>query len=284
MAAVLVRHAYGKSLVRLTKVTHQADRHELQEVSIDVRLEGDFAGTYLDGDNSRIIATDSMKNTVYVLAKRHPFADLESFGQALAEHFLTAYAQIAVATIGLTERPWRRIEVDGRAHPHAFIGGESEKRTCLVTFSRQERRVEAGIDELLILKTTDSAFRGFIRDPYTTLPEADERIFATMLTGQWLYRTAHADWADWNGCHALIRRTLLETFAGHKSLSVQQTLFAMGEAALAACGAIEEITLTMPNQHRLLVNLRPFGLENDNEIFVPTEEPYGLIAGTVRRG
>lgn len=280
MAAVLARHTYGKSRVRLTKVTRRADRHDLKELTIDIRLEGDFAGSYTRGDNSHIIATDSMKNSVYVLARELPLPDPESFGLVLADFFLTHYTHVSLASIRLTEQPWRRVTVAGQEHPHAFMGGGTEQRTCTVTVTRQERRIESGLEDLLILKTTDSAFRGFIRDRYTTLADTDDRIFATILTAAWRYRDTTA---DWNRCYDLIRQTLLETFARHQSLSVQQTLYDMGAAALEACDAIEEITLAMPNQHRLLVKLQPFGLDNPNEIFVPTQEPFGLISGTLRR-
>ena len=281
MSAVLVYDAYGKSLVRLTKVTRHADRHELKELTVDVQLEGDFAAAYVQGDNSQLVATDTMKNTVYALAKGHPLADVESFGHALARHFLDNNAHVTAARVHLVEHAWRRIEIDGRDHPHAFLGGGDEKRTCTVTLTRQGLRTEAGIDDLLLLKTTDSAFRGFLRDRYTTLPETDDRIFATILKADWLY---NADAADWDGCHRAVRQALLETFARHKSLGVQQTLFAMGEKALEVCPQVEEIRLTMPNKHRLLVNLQPFGMDNANEIFVPTDEPHGLITGTLRRG
>ena len=158
-------------------------------------------------------------------------------------------------------------------------GGGAERRTCTVTRVRPRRQVTAGIADLLLLKTTDSAFRGFHRDEYTTLPEVDDRILATSLTAEWVYD----DNVDWDDAHASTRRALLETFAGHKSLGVQQTLYAMAEAALAACPAVEQITLTMPNRHRLLVNLAPFGRDNPNEVFVTTDEPFGLITGTLRR-
>jgi urate oxidase len=280
MAAVLAHHTYGKSRVCLTRVTRQADRHDLKELTIDIRLEGDFAGSYTHGDNSHIIATDSMKNTVHVLAREQPLPDLESFGLALADFFLAHYAHVSLASVRLAEQPWRRITVAGQEYPHAFMGGGTEQRTCMVSVTRQERRIEAGLEDLLILKTTDSAFRGFIRDRYTTLADTDDRIFATILTAAWQYRDTTA---DWNRCYDLIHQTLLETFARHQSLSVQQTLYDMGAAALGACDAVEEITLTMPNQHRLLVNLQPFGLDNPNEVFVPTHEPFGLISGTLRR-
>jgi urate oxidase len=281
MSAVLTHHSYGKSQVRLTKVTRHPDRHELKELCVAVRLEGDFAASYVLGDNSRVVPTDTLKNVVYALARDHALADVEGFGRALAKHFLDHYPHVSAATVELAEQPWQRLVVDGREHPHAFVGGGNETRTCAVARSRQGERVTSGLDGLLLLKTTDSAFTGFLRDAYTTLQEADDRIFATALSADWVYGEVPA---DWDRCHRLIRQTLLEVFARHKSLSVQQTLHAMGAAALEACREVEEVSLRMPNKHRLPVNLRPLGRENDNEIFVATEEPYGVITGTLRRG
>ncbi len=280
MSAVLTQNAYGKSQIRLTKVTRHPDYHEIKELSVNIQLEGDFEASYTMGDNSRIIATDSMKNTVYLLAKDHPLTSIESFGQALADHLLEKYTHVSTAQIELSEQPWQRIVVNGREHPHAFAGAGNEKRTCSVTRTRTGLNIKSGLDDLLLLKTTDSAFAGFIRDRYTTLPETGDRILATILTANWTYGESSV---DWNGCHQRIRQTVLEIFAQHKSLSVQETLYAMGEAALSACKQIEHISLIMQNKHRLLVNLQPFGLENKNEILVATEEPYGLITGTMSR-
>lgn len=280
MSAALVHDAYGKSLVRLTKVTRHPDRHELKEVSTAIQLEGDFTAAYTAGDNSKLVATDTMKNTVYALARNHPLDDLESFGLTLARHFVDGFSHVRAATVTLHEFGWRRILVGGQPHPHAFLGGGDETRTCTIRVTRQTTCVESGIGGLLLLKTTDSAFRDFVRDQYTTLPDTDDRIFATILQATWVYGM---DRADWNACHANVRQALLETFANHKSLGVQQTLFAMGERALEVCGEINEIQLTMPNKHRLLMNLQPFGMDNPNVIFVPTDEPHGLIMGTLRR-
>jgi urate oxidase len=281
MSAVLTHHSYGKSQVRLTTVTRQADRHDLTDLCVAVRLEGAFDASYTRGDNSQVVATDTMKNTVYALAKDHPLTDPEGFGQALADHFITAYPQVSAAAIELAEEPWQRLVVGGREHPHAFAGGTAERRTATVTRTRDGLRVESGLDGLLLLKTTDSAFRGFVRDRYTTLSEADDRILATVLRATWEHGELPV---DWNASHRRVRQALLETFANHHSLAVQQTLYAMGEAALEAGATLRQITLTMPNKHRLLVNLQPFGLENANEVFVATDEPYGLITGTLRRG
>jgi urate oxidase len=283
MPPVLTSHSYGKSRVRVTRVTRLPDRHEVRELTVDVRLEGDFDASYTLGDNARVIPTDTMKNVVYALAHGRPAEAVEDFGAALAGHFLDGFAHVRSATVRLTESPWRRITVDGREHPHAFVGGGGEARTAVVTAGRAGLRFEAGLDGLHVLKTTGSGFSGFLRDRYTTLPETADRIFATEVQARWLYDAAPTQ-IDWDDAHRRVRLALLETFAVHDSLSVQQTLHAMGAAALAACADVEEITLAMPNKHRLLVDLERFGKENLNEVFVATDEPFGLITGTLRRG
>jgi urate oxidase len=286
MPAVLAEHSYGKSRIRLTKVTHRPDRHDVRELTIEIELEGDFAGSYTLGDNRLVIATDTMKNVAYALAKEHPLDSIESFGLALADHFLTHHAHVEAATVRLSEQPLERINVDGRAHPHAFSGIGSERRTSTVRRSRGGQRIESGLADLFLLKAAGSSFAGFLRDRYTTLQEASDRIFATALKADWQYARSE-DRAglglDFNGTHGLIRRVLLATFADHQSLSVQQTLHAMGAAAIEACPELEQITLIMPNKHRVLVDLERFGLENLNEVFVATDEPHGTITGTIRR-
>ena len=283
MPAVLTQHSYGKSRVRLTRVTRLPDRHEIRELTVDIRLEGDFDASYLVGDNSRIIATDTMKNVVYSLAQGRPAEAIEDFGTALAGHFVESFPHVRSATIGLAEHPWQRIAVDGLDHPHAFVGGRGERRTATISITRglEGLKVESGLDGLLVLKTARSGFSGFIRDRHTTLPETTDRIFATEVRSRWTYAPGAV--VSWDEAHAGVRQALLETFAVHDSLSVQQTLHAMGEAALDACGEIEEITLTLPNQHRILFDLERFGRSNVNEVFVATDEPFGLITGTLRQ-
>ena len=282
MPAVLTQHSYGKSRVRLTRVTRLPDRHEIRELTVDIRLEGDFDASYTLGDNSRIIATDTMKNVVYALAQGRPAEAIEDFGAVLAGHFVEGFPHVRSATVGLAEHPWRRISVDGVDHPHAFVGGDGERRTATITRGLDGPKVESGLGGLMVLKTTGSGFSGFLRDRHTTLPETTDRIFATEIRSRWTY--APGAIVRWDETHSRVRRALLETFAVHESLAVQQTLHAMGEAALDACAEIEEITLTLPNQHRILVDLERFGQSNANEIFVATDEPFGLITGTLRRG
>lgn len=276
---------YGKSRVRLTRVDRRAGRHDLVQVTVDVHLEGDHEATYLTGDNRDVLPTDTMKNTVYALARRQPFADVEEFGLALARHLRGRAPRTRRVAVELAESLWRRIEVAGEPHPHAFEGGGPEERTAAVVAGREgEEVVTSGLRGLPVLKTTGSGFEGFFRDDLTTLPETGDRILATLVTATWRCAPGEvARGASWGALWRGVRRRLVETFAGHDSRSVQQTLYAMGEAVLAAHPEIEEIRLVLPNRHHLLADLAPFGLDNPNLVFTPTDEPYGLIEGTVRR-
>lgn len=281
MTAVLTDNNYGKQAVRLVTVRRGPDRHELKDVTVAVRCEGDFTAAYTEGDNSDVLPTDTMKNTVYALAADHPFEDVEDFGLRLTDHFLAASPRASTVRVELTEHLWEPIEAGGSPHPHAFRRAGSEQRTVVVTRPRQGMAsVVAGVEDLVVMKTAKSAFEGFPRDRYTTLKETSDRILATAVRATWRYARPDVAFGRlWREA----RRRLLETFAHHDSLSVQHTLYAMGEAVLEIAD-IEEIHLSMPNKHHIPVDLTPFGLENRNEIFVATLEPYGLIEGTLRRG
>jgi len=269
---------YGKSRIRLVKVRRSRDPHELVDLTIDVQLEGAFETVYVDGDNGPCLATDTMKNTVYAMARRHPIDHIETFGSALAGHFL-AKPSVSRVRIRIVEQPWGRLSSAGQPHPHAFVQAGAEHWTATVTRDADGTGIVSGLENLVVLKTTDSGFAGFPRDEYTTLPDTADRIMATSITAAWTYGSETSDFS----VRARVRRALVETFAAHVSRSVQHTLYAMGEAALAACAEVTAITLTLPNRHHLLVDLTPFGLDNPNEIFVATDQPYGLIEATIRR-
>jgi urate oxidase len=277
---MLVQSAYGKSRVRIVQVRRRGDRHDLHDRTVAIRFKGHYDESYTKGDNSAVLPTDTMKNTVYALAAREPGHSAESFGLALATHFLERNPRLMRVRVDLTEHRWRRLMRGEREHGTAFVREGPETRTASVQASRRGTLLGAGIADLLILKSAQSAFDNFLRDEYTTLPETRDRILATSLTASWRYTNAGVEWdAAW---HA-VRRTLLDTFAEHQSESVQHTLYAMGEAVLDAVPDVSHIRLVMPNKHHLPVDLRPFGLENRNEIFVPTDEPHGLIEATLAR-
>jgi urate oxidase len=276
----LAESQYGKSRVRLLKLLRKGDRHDLRDLTIEIRLEGEYEPAYTVGDNSNVLPTDTMKNTVYALARQERLDTIESFALSLSEHFVRSHAAVNQVTIEIASRPWKPLIVGEKALQQAFVQQGGEERTARVVGTRTSVRLEAGFRNLLVLKSSRSAFTGFLRDRFTTLPETADRILATTMTVSWLYGSVNQPFdPTWQA----VRQVLLETFALHESQSVQHTLYALADAALENCEALEEIRFTFPNKHHLLVDLSPFGLDNPNEVFLPTEEPHGVIEGTVRR-
>jgi urate oxidase len=267
-------NSYGKSGIRLVRIARREGRHDVQDLTVAVRFEGDFAAAHVAGDNADVLPTDTMKNTVYALAKDRGADEIEDFALALSDHFLGNNPPASRVDVAIEERLWDRLGWT------AFEGSSNERRTARVSRSRSGAAVESGLKDLLILKSTHSGFSGFKRDAYTTLKETTDRILATSLTATWAHSSPAGPFA---GSWGAVRRTMLDAFAAHDSLSVQHTLYAMGEAVLAGHPGLSEVRLTMPNKHHLLVDLSPFGRKNDNEVFVATEEPYGLIEATVTR-
>jgi len=276
MSVVLGPNNYGKSEVRLVKVDRGADRHELRDLTVDVALSGDFEAAHLRGDNTGLLATDTMRNTVYALARQNPVDSPEAFASLLVRHFVEAGPTVTSASVRVVEHPWARLG----SHPHAFERGAGGEHVATVTGDGTDLTVEAGIDDLLVLKTTGSGWEGYLHEQYTSLKETAERIMATVVRARWTYGDAQLDFARlWEG----VRATVLDAFGDHYSPSVQFTLYRMGEAVLEAHPEVERIHFSLPNKHHLLYDLSRFGLDNPNEIFHATTEPYGLIEGTVER-
>jgi urate oxidase len=267
---------YGKSRVRLTYVQRLKDLHEIKELNVDVYLEGEFQDAFTKADNSIVLPTDTMKNTVYVLARKKPITSIEEFARDVGRHFLAGVPHVSQARIEIKEVPWARIE----GSPAAFVQTGFERRTTSLTASRSKETLRSGLCDLQILKTADSGFAGFLKDEYTTLAETNDRLLGTVLKADWLYNTVDI---DFNETHAAIRGLLLSTFAAHKSLSVQQTLYDMAEAVIDRFPTVAEIHLVMPNKHCLLVDLSRFGLDNPNQVFQPIDEPSGYIEARLER-
>jgi urate oxidase len=276
----LIHHQYGKARVRVMKVVRIGAQHSVKELIVSIGLQGDFDASYAKGDNRLVVATDSMKNIVNIFAKEKLGAENEEFGVALGKHFLKTYPQVGRAEIHLVEHCWERIFIDGKPHAHSFSEKGVARPLARIVSTRAGSEIESGIEDLLILKTTGSGFENFKRDKFTTLPETNDRIFATKLKATWTYKKRPESYSKVNG---KILEAMLKVFVKNYSPSVQATLFQMGEAALKAAREISKIHIMMPNQHYLLINLKPFGLENKNELFLPTDEPHGQIEGTVAR-
>lgn len=271
---------YGKAGVRLMRVDRATTPHRVRDLTVAIALEGDFVAAHTDGDNTLVVATDTMKNTAYAFAKSHLDGSIEAYGRALADHFL-AFPQVARATVNVREHGWRTIAVDGAPARDAFVRTGDGTRVATISAMSGGVTVEAGVEDLVVLKTTRSSFSGFPRDEYTTLPDTDDRMAATKLTAVWTYGSPDVD-AD--ASFEAIRTDLLETWADHDSPSIQTSIWIIAQAILAQHDEVNEIRMVLPNLHHWLVDLGPFGLENDREIYTPTSEPYGLIEATVRRG
>ncbi len=279
--ARLGENRYGKSRVRLSRITRLNDRHEFNEWTVHVMLYGDFESSYTQADNSKVLPTDTMNNTVYYVARGSQAETIEAFACELGDYFLDNQPQVAKVSIEAQEKAWQRMIVDGAPEATTFKLSGPELQTAYAVRERDSAwAVTSGVNGLTILKTTKSAFTGYIREKLTTLKPATDRIFGTRATVTWDYIAATPDYA---AVRARILAALLKEFANHNSMSVQHTLFDMGKAALAAAPEIARIHLSMPNLHHLLADLSPFGLDNPNHIFVPIEEPHGTIEATVER-
>src|SRR6476469_3027259 len=278
--AKLTGHRYGKARVRVMKILRDGPVHTLKDLEVAAHLKGDFASSYTSGDNSRVVSTDTIKNTINVFAKQHLSEEVERFGLILAEHFLSRYEQVEEADIQILERPWKRLNVNGEPHPHTFAAGSEARMLAGVSCSKAAKTIRSGIRNLIILKSTGSGFENYPKDEFTTLPETADRILATSFSATWTFKEQPDHYGRANEA---ILSAMLRIFANSYSPSAQTTLFQMGEAALSACPEISGLDLAMPNKHCLLINLAPFGLENKNEVFVPTDEPHGDITATVTR-
>jgi urate oxidase len=274
VAIVLGPNRYGKAEVRLVRVSRDGGTHSLADLNVGVALSGDLAATHQSGDNSGVLPTDTMKNTVYAFAKEHGVGEPEAFALLLGRHFVTTQPQIKTAKITIESYAWERLG------PHSFQRQGSHTRTCVVTVGEQGAQVVSGLTGLVLLNTTASEFHGFPRDRYTTLPETTDRILATAVDARWRHRTGPADFGEsFAGALDALTRAFVETY----SYSLQQTLYAMGERVLRTRPEIAEVRLALPNKHHYLVDLTPFELANDNEVYQAGDRPYGLIEGTVTR-
>ena len=277
----LAENRYGKSRVRLMKVTRSPKGTELREWTVQVLLTGDFDTAHYDGDNSKILPTDTMKNTVYSLARKSSAIAMEDFAKELVDFLLGRNPQVTSVSVAVEGTMWKRMTVDGKSHPTAFMRGSGEVQTTAVSRARTGGfSIVSGLKNLVVMKTTDSGFEGYIKDELTTLKETSDRLFCSALTAEWRYSV---DTLGFDAMRVALREAMLKTFADHKSKSVQETLYAMGKRALERVAEADQIDLVMPNKHCLLIDLERFGQDNPNEIFVPTDEPAGHIEARVRR-
>jgi urate oxidase len=275
----LASNRYGKAAIRIVRVARDTTPHRLRDITVAVALEGDFAAAHTDGDNSLVVATDTMKNTAYAFAADHLAGSIEAYATALGTHFLQ-YDQVDRAIVNVREHAWRPIDVDGARAEGAFLRMGEATRVATVAVGRDGTLVEAGIEDVVVMKTTRSAFSGFPRDRFTTLADTEDRLMATKLTAIWTYG-AHG--IDFDAVWSAVRDTLLGVFADHDSPSVQASIWIIGKAMLERHEELDEVRMVLPNLHHWTVDLAQFGIDNDRLVYVATTEPHGLIEATIRR-
>jgi len=277
----LIHHAYGKARVRVMRVHRDGDRNDVRELSVQTMLEGEFGASFTEGDNRSVIATDTIKNIAYIVARENMTASAELYGQALAARFLARYPQVRQARVSLHETRWTRASFGGKAHPHSFVLDANSRPTAeVVALWDGTATVTSGIAGYTFMKSTESGWVGYVMDEYTTLPETTDRIAATAMDAHWTWAAAPA---DYDATNARVLATMLEVFATTYSKGVQDSLYRMGEAALVAVPELATVRMACPNKHYVPMRLEPFGLSSDNMVFIATDEPHGQIECVVGR-
>jgi urate oxidase len=281
---MLGQNQYGKAETRVVRMVRDGAVHHIKDLNVSVALSGEMTDVHLSGSNTNVLPTDTTKNTVYAFAKEHGIESAERFGIRLARHFVTSQEPIHQARIRIEEYAWERIETSGAAK-HSFVRKGQETRTAQISYDGDRWEVLSGLKDLTVMNATDSEFRGFVKDAYTTLPEARDRILATEVHARWRYGWSDdgQPMPDWERGYAGARADLLSAFAETYSLSLQQTMYQMGARVIGRWPEVDEIRLSLPNKHHFLVDLEPFGLKNDNEVYFAADRPYGLIEATVLR-
>lgn len=282
-----VRTGYGKNVVKLMFVKKHGSHHDIIELKADVEITLKSRKDYLTGDNSDIIPTDTIKNTVHALAKIKGVKSIEQFSVDICNHFLTSFKHVLRAKVYMEEAPWRRLEKNGVHHVHAFILSPEACRFCDVEQNLNGVPViHSGIKDMKVLKTTQSGFEGFLRDRFTTLQDTKDRCFCTSVYSRWRYNKVQG--VDFDDAWKSVRNTIIEKFAGpfdrgEFSPSVQKTLYEAQVMVLDRVPVIEEIEIVMPNQHYFTIDMTKMGLSNKDEVLLPLDNPSGNITGTVRR-
>jgi urate oxidase len=274
---------YGKAEVRLVHVARGAGASGedlIRDWNVSTSLSGDLADSHLTGSNAKVLPTDSQKNKVYALAKELG-GDVppEAFAIELGSFFVSSQEPITRARIAVEEYGWNAIGATGFSFARS---GDLVRTTVVHVDAAAGVSVVSGLKDLTVMNTTASEFWGYPKDPYTTLPETKDRILATSVNASWRFLpSAAVPGTDWDTAFDTARGVILATFAAAYSYSLQQMLFTIGEELLSTLPSVCEVRLALPNKHHYLVDLAPFGLENDREVYLAGDRPYGLIEGTV---
>ncbi|XP_072366452.1 uricase [Scyliorhinus torazame] len=282
-----VRTGYGKDVVKVLTIRREGKHHYIKEIEANVQLTLKTLKDYLHGDNSDIIPTDTIKNTIHALAKLKGIRTIEEFALDICDHFLTSFQHVSRAMVYMEEAPWKRLEKGAVGHVHAFVHNHEATHFCEVEQMQNEPPVvHAGLKDMKVLKSTQSGFEGFQKDRFTTLPEVKDRVFCTIVYAKWRYSTPR--YANFDAAWNSVKDSIIESFAGPYgtgiySPSAQNSLFKAQCLSLSRVPEMEEIEIIMPNKHYFTIDLTKFGIHQNNEVLLPLDNPSGSITGTLRR-
>nr|CAA30378.1 unnamed protein product [Rattus norvegicus] len=268
--------AMGRTWSKLLHIQRDGKYHSIKEVATSVQLTLRSKKDYLHGDNSDIIPTDTIKNTVHVLAKFKGIKSIETFAMNICEHFLSSFSHVTRAHVYVEEVPWKRFEKNGVKHVHAFIHTPTELTS--VTWSRVRNGppiIHSGIKDLKVLKTTQSGFEGFIKDQFTTLPEVKDRCFATQVYCKWRYQNRDVDFeATWGRCPDIVLKKFAGPYdRGEYSPSVQKTLYDIQVLTLSQLPEIEDMEIAFQTFTTLTSTCPKWGSINKEEVLLPLDNP-----------
>lgn len=296
--STLTSSTYGKENVKFLKVKKNATNPQIQDVieaTVLVLLEGAFDQAYTDADNSSIVPTDTVKNTILVLAKTTDVWPIERFAAKLATHFIEKYAHVSGVTVKITQDKWSKYEVNGQLHAHSFVHQGPEKKITNLYYKRSgDYKLSSSIKDLTVLKSTGSQFHGYNVCDFTTLKPTTDRILSTDVDAVWSFDSKKlgsiynisklADAGLFDKVYNTAREITLNKFALESSASVQATMYKMATEILQAAEVVEDVSYSLPNKHYFLMDFSWKGLSNtDDQVFYPSPHPNGLIKCTVAR-
>jgi urate oxidase len=263
----------------MLRIVRRGDRHDPRDLTVAVRIEGDFDDAFTGGAADARIPAETVTNVAHAAARDHAGGEIEAYGLALCDRLLATNARASRIRVEIAEQPWSRLEVGGKAQGQAFLAGPPERRTAAVTSNGQQHAVVSGIEQLTIMRSSGFAPPRRTQDPGGADDGLSPLLVAT-LAARWTYTSGDVAFGPYRQG---IRTAIIETFACKEHRSLPQTLHAIADVVLASCQEIADVTLSVQERPYRPVDLFAAGIENPDDLFVVREEPLAVLDVTVER-
>jgi urate oxidase len=266
----------------MLRVVRRGDRHDARDLTVGCRFEGDFAAAFVAGQAQGLLPGEALKSLVHATARAHGGAEIERFGLALCDRLLADHPRVTRARVEISEQPWARLEIGGKAQGQSFLRGTPERRTAAVTSNGKQVAVVSGIEQLTIMRTSGFAptRRGAPDGDASGVDDGLQRLLVATLTARWTYGSPDVTFDPYRQG---VRMAIVETLGCHASRSVQHTLYGIADVVLSSYEEIMDITLSLQERPYRPVDLFSAGVENPDDLFVAVEEPVGIVEVTVER-